>query len=76
MIGRDLEREMASYVALPVGRRESHLNNLMNVPDGMLIIKALYDKAAAIPAGMVAGNNLTGRMMISVILKYDFSKSV
>jgi hypothetical protein len=76
MIGRDLEREMARYVAMPAENRESHLNSLMNVPDGMIIIKALYDQAAGNPAGTMAGAGLTGRMMISAILKHVFSKSV
>ena len=76
MIERDLEHEMARYVAMPPEKREVHLKSLMNVPDGMIIIKALYDKATGIPAEMVAGNDLTGRTMISVILKHVFSKSV
>ncbi len=75
MIERDLEHEMARYAAMPLEKREVHLKSLMNVPDGMLIIRGAYDKAADIPAGMVAGNNLTGRTMISVILKHVYSKS-
>ena len=76
MIEGDFEHEMARYVGMPIEKREVHLKSLMNVPDGMIIIKALYDKAADTHAGMVAGNNLTGRTMISVILKHVYLTSV